>query len=338
MLRSFKRNRKSRSSSRFTASTKKTSSFGSKLIYFGLGVATIYGGLVIGNFDTRGWIDPAPFETNRLTMPDGTNIFYKWHDQLSSDPKGIVWIFNGYGYNTNTYKDFAASLNKHGYIVLTYDHRGFGKSEGIRRRVDSYDEYLNDASYVYKFIKDTYPDLPLFTLGFSFGATTAMAYGLKNVDHDIDGFILAGVTSHIDAAVPGSLFRRIIDGLNNVHPDFPLQPMYESNLCKDDIFLDNFINDPWNEFSHAKAGYTSNVLKGIDNIVEDIRKWDKPILLQHGADDNFCDPEQSQYVYDRISSTDKTIEIFENHGHEFYNTSDSLPVMKVVEWLDHRVL
>jgi lysophospholipase len=59
-----------------------------------------------------------------------------------------------------------------------------------------------------------------------------------------------------------------------------------------------------------------------------------PILIMHGTADRLCDPEGSQVLYERVSSKDKTLKLYDGFYHEIFNEPGREQVFADMEtWL-----
>lgn len=69
----------------------------------------------------------------------------------SDHPTGVIYIFNGLYYHTNHSAHVAKLFAESGYAVVGFDYRGYGKSEGERGEVESFESLLEDSmSFVKK--------------------------------------------------------------------------------------------------------------------------------------------------------------------------------------------
>ena len=67
-------------------------------------------------------------------------------DLSSSDrPIRILFIFHGQGEHCGRYQHFPHYLDRAVDVIATMDHRGHGRSEGVRGHVDRFEQYLEDA-------------------------------------------------------------------------------------------------------------------------------------------------------------------------------------------------
>ncbi len=110
-------------------------------------------------------------------------------------PIGIVQIIHGGAAEVKSrYEQVARFLQEAGYCVLVSDQRGHGDSVDahfVRGYMPSVDVLVEDQHVITCFLKDLYPDLPLFLLGHSFGSMIARLY-LGSYDHEIVGLIMTG--------------------------------------------------------------------------------------------------------------------------------------------------
>lgn len=122
---------------------------------------------------------------------DGKNLsLYVWDDVPA--PICAVQIIHGMGDCGNRYDEFASFLNKKGIIVYSSDLRGHGKTDennhGYGYEGNSFEETVRDVMEIAGLIKSSY-SVPVFLLGYSYGASVAMRY-LTYTDDKIRGIIL----------------------------------------------------------------------------------------------------------------------------------------------------
>lgn len=110
--------------------------------------------------------------------------------------KGVVQISHGMSENKERYLPFMEYLAKQGYICVIHDHRGHGKSVYHKEELGYFYNGKNtalveDLHQVSVWIKDMFPDLPLYLLGHSMGSLAVRNY-LKYFDSEVDKVILTG--------------------------------------------------------------------------------------------------------------------------------------------------
>ena len=116
--------------------------------------------------------------------------------------KGIVQIAHGMAEHKERYIPFMKFLNDNGYIAVIHDHRGHGKS--IKSTSDYgyfYDDtgkaIVEDLHQITLYIKEKFPNLPIYLLGHSMGSMVARKY-IKKYDRDISKLIVCGAPSRND--------------------------------------------------------------------------------------------------------------------------------------------
>jgi alpha-beta hydrolase superfamily lysophospholipase len=109
-----------------------------------------------------------------LTSKDGINIFV--HAWVADNPQRILVCVQGLGGHGGYYRELACQVALKGTIVVAPDLRGHGHSEGARGDIDRFDRYVMDVDVAVTWASTMWPDMPIFVLGESMGASIAMQY------------------------------------------------------------------------------------------------------------------------------------------------------------------
>ncbi|MEG0074055.1 MAG: alpha/beta fold hydrolase [Clostridia bacterium] len=154
------------------------------------------------------------------------NKYYKMSDfdglllsinilEPNTEPKGIVQISHGMCDHKNRYNILMRFLADNGYVCIAHDHRGHGSSV-IKPFNDLgyfYDNtgtaVVQDMITVSNFIKEKYPNLPLFVLSFSMGSLVAREY-MKTQDSEISGIIHIGAPSKNSLTSVGIVLSKVL--------------------------------------------------------------------------------------------------------------------------------
>lgn len=110
-------------------------------------------------------------ETHEITSPvDGISLFVRtWHPADGVTVKGIVQFNHGLGEHGGRYGRIAEVVTAEGFVAVAADHRGHGRSGGLRGHTDGFEQYAQDVAAVMADAKARHGDLPLVQYGHSMG-------------------------------------------------------------------------------------------------------------------------------------------------------------------------
>ncbi|MFV0479525.1 MAG: alpha/beta fold hydrolase [Anaerorhabdus sp.] len=221
--------------------------------------------------------------------------------------RGIVQIMHGMEEHKGAYDEFAQYLCEHGFVVVTYDHRGHGNRSdeglGYIAEENGWNLLVEDAYKVSQKIKKEYPPAtPFFLFGHSMGSIVARSY-LKRYDSQLDGLLLCGAPTKESAASIGRflagqivkkqggknkspLLKKLTTGkfnkkIKNAKTEFDWISYNEKNVQR-------YIADEKCGFGFTNQGYY-DLLCGLCDIFEE-KNWvmenpNLPILFLAGEDD-----------------------------------------------------
>jgi len=113
----------------------------------------------------------------------------------------IIIICHGFSDTMEKLQYFYLPLAYQGYIILTYDARGTGKSKKTGKRSDFLNR-INDFKKIIKWVKnqEEFSSLKINCIGFSIGAITILSGGF--LDNDIEKIIAISSMSHYKSNIP----------------------------------------------------------------------------------------------------------------------------------------
>jgi hypothetical protein len=100
-------------------------------------------------------------------------------------------LFGGTMHNKVVYR-LARAMRRTGAVVLRFNFRGVGRSEGVH---DQGAGELEDARTALAFLRERYPDLPFSMAGFSFGSRIVMKLGCS-LENPPVRVVAAGFPTH----------------------------------------------------------------------------------------------------------------------------------------------
>lgn len=274
--------------------------------------------------------------TGSLRSHDGTMLHIA-HQLPAGDPKAVVLLVHGYAEHSGRYLHVIDALVNAGYAVYTLDHRGHGKSEGLRAYVESIDLCATDLYAYFQQVKAAHPGKKLFLYGHSMGAMISLVFTIQHQD-EIDGLISSGVPVLADANVPGALVAagRVMD---KVAPKMAFMRFGKPGVlsCDPQVEID-IANDPLHYGGNMRVRTGMSINRAAAWARERIEALRLPMFVFHGAADELVSPKGSDLLYERAASSDKTLKHYPKMRHEPHNEIEKETVIAdMITWLDRHV-
>lgn len=271
-------------------------------------------------------------EMDFFISSDGLKIMTEhW---LPAERKAIVVVVHGYGEHSGRYRHVIRALTDARYGVYTLDHRGHGKSEGLRAHFDSFDQPIDDLQDYIEIVRAKQENEPIYMLGHSMGALITLAYALRHPD-DLAGIVVSAAPVNADANVSKAL---VATGniLTNVIPKVPLLKLVPlETLSRDPDVVRAFREDPLTYKGNMRVRLGTELNKTAKWVREHLSELKLPILVLYGEADELVNPSGSRLVYDKAGSSDKKIKSYHNLRHEIMNEPERDKVLAdIIAWLD----
>lgn len=128
------------------------------------------------------------------------------------------------------------------YAVCGLDHRGHGKSEGLRGYVDKFSNYVDDLKIFLDIVRGEQDDRKIFLVGHSVGGTIATAYAV-NHQRELAGLILSAPTLKVGSSVSrlDIVMARVLSALL---PKVGIAVIDVSAISRDKGVVDAYVSDP----------------------------------------------------------------------------------------------
>jgi acylglycerol lipase len=267
-----------------------------------------------------------------IKLPDYTSLYTI--SNTISDAKANIIFLHGYTEYIGRYGWMIEQMNQAGINVFAYDHRGYGKSDGTRAYINRFGQYIDDLDVYLNQLKK--PELPTFLMGHSMGSLIGVGYLVNHLEHHFAGFISSSGALKIDESI--SPFLRKISGImSKIAPHLKTIKLDPNALSRDPKEVVKYFTDPAVYHGGTKARLGFEMLEAMKSAQNNFQKIYLPVLILHGTEDKLADPLGSQWMYDKVSSTDKKIEYFEGLYHEIMNEPEKDDVIKVlITWIKER--
>lgn len=268
---------------------------------------------------------------NTFTNPDNFTLHEKtWS---AENAKAIVLITHGIAEHCGRYDHVAQSLVEGGYTVVAFDLRGHGKSSGKRNYINSFQDYLNDLDEMLGRVRVNYPDQSIFLLGHSMGGGIVALYTIEQ-QPDIEGILLSAPMAKVSDEI-SPMLQKISGLLSAILPKLPVMKLDSSGISRDPKVIEDYDTDPLNYRGSILARTGAELLKATKTISAGTSRISTPILIMHGTNDKITDVSGSEMLFDKVSSDDKTLKLYDGLFHEILNEPEKDGVkLDILEWLD----
>ncbi|KAF3326676.1 Caffeoylshikimate esterase [Carex littledalei] len=282
------------------------------------------------------------YETNSK----GVEIFWKsWLPPVGISRKAALFFCHGYGDTCTFFFDGIAKQIAHaGYAVYAMDYPGFGLSYGLHGYIPSFDGMVDHVIEQYNRIKGRkeLKGLRHFLLGQSMGGAVALKVHLKR-PADWDGVLLVAPMCKIaeDVTPPGPVLK----GLSFLSVLMPEAKLFPQKDLGDLAFRDpsKLKIAEFNVISYSdqmRLRTAVELIKATQDIESKLDKVSSPLLILHGAADKVTDPHVSQYLYDKASTHDKTLKLYDEGYHSILEGEPdgriAAVIADIISWLDSR--
>jgi acylglycerol lipase len=274
-------------------------------------------------------------ETFNFTGLAGYKIFCQsWHPE--GEPRAALLIVHGYAEHSGRYQQVAEHLTGLGYAVYALDHRGHGRSDGIRADVIRLEDYLTDLKTFLDMVKEREPSRQVFLIGHSMGGAIVTLFAARH-GAEFDGLITSGAGVKLGGDV-SPLLIRLSKIIASLAPRLPTVAMEVEAVSRDPKVVARYRSDPLNYLGKVRARMGVQLLRAGELIAAELQNISLPVLSLHGTADRLADPAGSQMIYDRVGSTDKTLKLYDGLYHEVFNEPEREQVFAdVAAWLEAHV-
>lgn len=136
-------------------------------------------------------ISMAKIQKMSLISKDGTKINAVLATPDNTPVKGAVLIVHGLQSHILWHQQALESWPKKGIVVVAFDRRGSGESEGLRGHFNNPEELQEDTMAAYQLLKKHISkETPKFLFGNSFGFTVSTPFAYKH-QNELSGLILS---------------------------------------------------------------------------------------------------------------------------------------------------
>lgn len=256
-------------------------------------------------------------------------------DGTATDIKGVICLIHGLGEHLHRYEHFAAYFNQKKYAVMSFDHYGHGKSEGIRGHLPSFQTHMTNVAELLSQAEERYPLLPKFLYGHSMGGNIALNYVLRNSPH-IAGIATSGAWIILPKP-PSAILVGLARMLKTITPSTQQSNDLDPNdVSSDKDEVQKYIDDP---LVHGKI--TFKAATEMLDAAKFLETYEGPInipaLLMHGSEDKLTSPKGSRKLYQSLKG-DLAYKSWDGFYHEIHNEPEKQDVFDLTyKWMESKI-
>jgi alpha-beta hydrolase superfamily lysophospholipase len=261
---------------------------------------------------------------------DGIRLKIETYRYVSTEsPKALVIFFHGLCGNMKTSAFLAKALAEDGFLVVGYDYRGHGKSEGKRVFFSCSEQVIEDSLNFVNLVTKIYPNLSVFLGGISFGGFISYQLSLKYPDRFKSVIMLAPALKPIQgcfmkslASLVGSLFPKLyFSGKKG-----------KSNVTKNVYAIEESLKA--NRKKSVPASTLKAVLNGISKCEESFGNYTTDVLIFMGGKDKVISAKGAFDFITRAQSKEKKLYYYENLYHNILLEEEIYDIIvKIKEWM-----
>lgn len=233
--------------------------------------------------------------------------FYRWIPEYA---KAAIVISHGLSEHAGRYDQLARWFALQGYEVHALDHRGQGRSAGLRGHVDDWRQYARDLEQ----LRQTVASDKQYLLGHSMGGMISVLHLLEYPER-FDAVGLSGPLTELSVRVPkvqyylGKLVNKCWPTLRQQNKIDPF------TVCSDRQVVEDYMQDPLNH-GVVSVRWFSELQQAIERVAMEANRIKTPIGIWHGSGDQLVEPWVSEKFYKRLHTDLKHREEIEGALHE----------------------
>jgi acylglycerol lipase len=251
------------------------------------------------------------------------------------EPRAVLLVVHGLGEHCGRYSNVVNHLVPLGYALYGLDHVGHGKSEGTREYVERFEDYTDTLDIYRGMVRQAQPDKPLILYGHSLGGLISSTYLL---DHQagLAGAILSAPLSRVPENV-SAMTVTMGRVLSRLAPKAGVLPLDAAAVSRDPAVVQAYMDDPLVFHGKTPARLAAEMMRAMQRVMAEAGKITLPVMIFQGSADRLV-PGDARFLYDAVSSADKTLRIYEGLYHETHNEPECGTVLHDLEvWLDAHV-
>lgn len=274
--------------------------------------------------------------TFSLTTYDNLQLFGQaW--LTDNAPQALFCLVHGMGEHSSRYAPLAEYLVQHGISVVSFDHRGHGKSDGKRGHAPHYEAIMKAMDSFMDYATTLVPNAPVFLYGHSMGGNVVLNYALRR-NPAIKGVIASAPWLHL-AFEPSKFNLFLAKIMIHIYPSLTQSTKLDvTSISRDPIEVQKYKNDPLVHDMISPAMFMSCRDAG-EWVLANADKWKLPLLIYHGTADRLTNYNSSKEFAQKVKG-DITWKSLEGYYHESHNEPEKerkVVYEMILNWIKERI-
>ncbi|KAL1197853.1 Caffeoylshikimate esterase [Cardamine amara subsp. amara] len=263
----------------------------------------------------------------------------------SSSPRALVFLCHGYGMECSGFmRECGIRLASAGYAVFGMDYEGHGRSKGARCYIKKFSNIVNDCYDYYTSIsaKEEYRDKGRFLYGESMGGAVALLLHKKDPSFWNGAILVAPMCKISEKVKPHPVVINLLTRVEDIIPKWKIVPTKDviDAAFKDPIKREEIRNNKLIYQEKPRLKTALEMLRTSMNLEDTLHEITLPFFVLHGEADIVTDPEISKALFERASTSDKTIKLYPGMWHGLTSgepdANVDLVFADIINWLDVR--
>lgn len=237
-----------------------------------------------------------------------------------SSPKALVFLCHGYGMECSGFmRECGIRLANAGYAVFGIDYEGHGRSRGARCYIKKFKNIVNDCDEFFKLIcaKEEYQDKCRFLYGESMGGAVSLLLHKKDPTFWNGTVLVAPMCKISEKVKPHPLVINVLTRVEEIIPKWKIVPTKDviDFAFKDLVKREKIRSNKLIYQDKPRLKTALEMLRTSMSLEDTLHEVRLPFFVLHGEADTVTDPEVSRALYEKASSTDKTIKLYPGMWH-----------------------
>ncbi|KAM1759254.1 hypothetical protein ACFX11_008274 [Malus domestica] len=237
-----------------------------------------------------------------------------------SSPMALVFLCHGYGMECSGFmRECGIRLANAGYAVFGIDYEGHGRSRGARCYIKKFKNIVNDCDEFFKSIcaEEEYRDKCRFLYGESMGGAVSLLLHKKDPTFWNGAVLVAPMCKISEKVKPHPLVINVLTRVEEIIPKWKIVPTKDviDSAFKDPVKREEIRSNKLIYQDKPRLKTALEMLRTSMSLEDTLHEVRLPFFVLHGEADTVTDPEVSRALYEKASSTDKTIKLYPGMWH-----------------------